>query len=77
MTSPSKETFKGYTDSSKLDTLYDFHIETIGIMERMCSRVETVEQKQKKWKLISGTVAVGSGFVGGFVAMVTKLAFWK
>lgn len=77
MTSPSKETFKGYTVGSKLDTLYDFHIETIGMMEKFGNRVETVEKCQRKWKLVSGTVAIASGFIGGFAAMLTKLAFWK
>ena len=77
MTTPSKDTFKGYTVNSKLDTLYDFHVETIGMLERFGNRVETVEKCQKKWKLVSGTVAVGSGLFGGFLAMLAKLALWK
>jgi len=77
MPSPTKDTFKGYTVDSKLDTLYDFHIETIGLLERTCERVDVVEKGQKNWKVVSGTVAVGSGLIGGFIAMVTKFAFWK
>ena len=77
MISPTKDTFKGYTVDSKLDTLYDFHIETIGLLERTCDRVDKVETDMKRWKLVSGSVAVGSGFLGGAAAMLAKLAFWK
>lgn len=77
MPSPAKDTFKGYTTNSKLDTLYDFHIETIGLLERMCQRVDKVENCQRRWKLVSGSIAVGSGFLGGAAAVMAKLAFWK
>lgn len=77
MISPTKDTFKGYTVDSKLDTLYDFHIETIGLLERTCERVDVVEAQQKRWKIVSGTIAIGSGFLGGAAAMLAKLAFWK
>lgn len=44
-----------------------------GIYERQKSCVE----KQDKNRVKNMSIAAGSGFVGGFVAMLTKMAFWK
>jgi len=76
MAMPSKDTFKGYTVDSKLDTLYDFHIEAIGLLERTCSRVDVVEKNQGKWKLVTASVGAGTGIVGGAFAMFAKLKWW-
>ena len=76
MPSPSRETYQEYTTDSKLNTLYDLHVETIGLMERLGCRVDTVENGQKKWQIKTGGLAVGSGFLGGFTAMLLKLKFW-
>ena len=81
MPNVTKETFQGYTPDSKLNTLFDYQREMHGLLTtqiKSCGkRFDKVETAQRKWKLVSGTVAIGSGLFGGFMAMVMKFAFWK
>jgi|GEM_PF-3098864 len=76
----SKETFKGYSTDSKLDTLFDYQKEIHGILaariEKCDLKFKNLENGQRNWKIKMGTAAAGSGFLGGFVATLLKLKFW-
>ena len=58
----TKKTFDEADDSTKLNLLFDC----------LCS----MDDKIGAYKIRMFVFASGGGIVGGFIAMVTKLAFW-
>lgn len=63
----SKETFLCAKDSKNRDAmLYD-----------MLQSIDSKVCKLQKRKNRDTAISAGTGFLGGFVAMVTKLAIWK
>ena len=80
MPNVTKETFQGYDVDSKLNTLFDYQLESHGLLTsqiQVCDeRFDKVETGQKKWRVATGTIAAGSGLAGGFMAMLLKLKFW-
>lgn len=61
----SRDTFKGYSIDSKLNTLFDFAVAGQG-------RIEKLEKRKK----LDTAIAAGTGILGGFTAMLAKLSFW-
>jgi len=73
----SKDTFKGYSTDSKLDTLYDLQVMTISTIDKRINNHDKRIIKIERRKRFDTSVAAGSGILGGFVAMILKLVFWK
>ena len=71
----SKETFQGYSVDSKLNTLFDYQVESNGLLERTCSRVDKVEAGQRKWKVFSSAAAFMGGIFGGAIAFFSSKFF--
>jgi len=61
----TKETFKGFDTDSKLNTLFDYTIDTK-------ADISEIKQQISKRKKIDTTVAACMGFIGGFAAMAGK-----
>jgi hypothetical protein len=83
MSEITKETFEKFDTDSKLNTLFDYHSSTsLGIKNiesllqghpKDCEKRFT---KLEKTKIKNTAFSAAMGFVGGFVAMLTKLKFW-
>ena len=74
----SKETFDKMTVKSQMSVMFDYHKASYGLLGRTCNRLDKVEAKQTKWKLVTVSVGAGTGLVGGFLAyLFEKTAFWK
>ena len=65
-----KETFKNYSQDSKLDTLYDLNCIALNNQALVLASL-------RKRRKVDTTVAGGLGFMGGFVAVfLKKLVGW-
>ena len=61
----SKETFKGFDTDSKLNTLFDYTIDTR-------ADVSEIKKQIVNKRKVDTTVAACMGFVGGFAAMAGR-----
>ena len=88
MNGATKETFKEYSTDAKLDTLFDYvhNIYALqqnqpaicrGQVKECAEKIQELEKKINNQKLVNGSIAAGTGLVGGFAAMLAKMGLFK
>lgn len=63
MNTISRETFEGMDEGSKLNVMFDLHMDTN-------SRLQILERKVDKRRKFDTAFAGITGFVGGFIAVI-------
>lgn len=69
----SKETFKEYSVSSKLDTLFDIAVATQACQKEQLNKCNTRFVKLESRKLWDKGTAIVAGILGGAAAVFVKL----
>jgi len=72
----STETFVAMTPKSQMSVMFDYNKTSYGLLERMCKRLDEVESRQKKWKIVTASVGAATGLFGGALVMLAKLKWW-
>ena len=72
----TRDTFKGYSVDSKLNTLFDIAVAQHTCQEEQLEKHNKRFVKLEKRKKFNTAVAAGSGLAGGFLAMIAKFSFW-
>ena len=72
----SNDTFQTYSTDAKLNTLFDFVKDIHAHNCRQLGDCEARFTKLERWKVIKAGATLGSGFLGGFAAMLGKGKWW-